>query len=181
MVGSMSLQGKQSEGWMSSVRQLRGGGEKSEDEGMKTPASKKIKTMRSSSFSSAPSMSPPSSMSKGESDSSAKKKQLGIKRFFSPGSDGGDVVDNSEPAMRKRQSVKDTIRQLIQSGELEGVSLNETSVANIAEKVSANEPMKQGHHGKDQGHEGKKGGRPYMPNHLKRGIHGGATSNIRKK
>ena len=126
-------------------------------------------------------MSPPSSMSKGESDSSAKKKQLGIKRFFSPGSDGGDVVDNSEPAMRKRQSVKDTIRQLIQSGELEGVSLNETSVANIAEKVSANKPMNQGHHGKDQGHEGKKGGRPYMPNHLKRGIHGGATSNIRKK
>ena len=126
-------------------------------------------------------MSPPSSMSKGESDSSAKKKQLGIKRFFSPGSDGGDVVDNSEPAMRKRQSVNDTIRQLIQSGELEGVSLNETSVANIAEKVSANKPMNQGHHGKDQGHEGKKGGRPYMPNHLKRGIHGGATSNIRKK
>ena len=91
------------------------------------------------------------------------------------------MVDNSEPAMRKRQSVKDTIRQLIQSGELEGVSLNETSIANIAEKVSANEPMKQGHHGKDQGHEGKKGGRPYMPKHLKRGIHGGARSNIRKK
>ena len=60
------------------------------------------------------------------------------------------------------------------------MSLNETSVANIAEKVSANEPMKQGHHGKDQGHEGKKGGRPYVPKHLKRGIHGGATSNMRK-
>ena len=55
--------------------------------------------------------------------------------------------------------MKDTIRQLIQSGELEGVSLNETSVANIAEKVSANQPMNQGHHGKDQGHEGKKGGK----------------------
>ena len=41
MVGSMSLQEKQSEGWVSKLRQLRDGGEKDQDEIMKTPASQK--------------------------------------------------------------------------------------------------------------------------------------------
>ena len=39
MVGSMSLQEKQSEGWLSRLRQLRGGGENDQDEVMKTAAS----------------------------------------------------------------------------------------------------------------------------------------------
>ena len=44
MVGCMSLQEKQSEGWVSRLRQLRGGGENNQDEIIKTPASKKMKT-----------------------------------------------------------------------------------------------------------------------------------------
>ena len=44
MVGSKSLQEKQSEGWVSSLRQLRGGGENDQDEIIKTPASQKMKT-----------------------------------------------------------------------------------------------------------------------------------------
>ena len=43
MVGSISLQEKQSEGWVSRLRQLRDGGENDQDAIMKTPASKKMK------------------------------------------------------------------------------------------------------------------------------------------
>ena len=41
MFCSMSLQEKQSEGWVGRLKQLRGGGENDPDEIMKTPASKK--------------------------------------------------------------------------------------------------------------------------------------------
>ena len=86
---------------------------------MKTPVSKSMRTMRSSSFSSAPSMSLPSRMSKVESDPSTKRRQLGIRRFFSPGSgsDDGAVlatdedIGYTEPAMSKRPTVKESIRQ----------------------------------------------------------------------
>ena len=44
LVISMSLQEKQAKGWVSRLRQLRGGGENDLDELMKTPASKKMKT-----------------------------------------------------------------------------------------------------------------------------------------
>ena len=136
---------------------MRGDGENQDDEEMKTPASKKMKTMRRSSFSSAPSMSPPSSMSKVESDPSTKRRQLGIRRFFSPGSgsDDGAVVATdedmgyTEPPMSKRPTVKDTIRNLVRSGELEGVSLDEEAIGDIANKALQN-----------RGDHGKKGGRP---------------------
>ena len=39
MVGCMSLQEKHSEGWVSRLRQLKGGGENDQDGIMKTPAS----------------------------------------------------------------------------------------------------------------------------------------------
>ena len=126
------------------MRQLRGGGENQEDEEMKTPVSKSMRTMRSSSFSSAPSMSLPSRMSKVESDPSTKRRQLGIRRFFSPGSgsDDGAVlatdedIGYTEPAMSKRPTVKESIRQLmVRSGELEAVWLNEKAIGDIANKV----------------------------------------------
>ena len=41
MVGSISLQEKQSEGWVSRLRQLRGGGENDQNGIMKTPTSKR--------------------------------------------------------------------------------------------------------------------------------------------
>ena len=41
MVGGMSLQEKQSEGWVSRLRQLRGGGENDQNGIMKTPTSKR--------------------------------------------------------------------------------------------------------------------------------------------
>ena len=44
MVGSISLQEKQSEGWVSRLRQLRGGGENDQDEIMETLTSKKMET-----------------------------------------------------------------------------------------------------------------------------------------
>ena len=42
--GTVSLQEKQSGGWASRLKQLRGGGENDKDDITKAPASKKVKT-----------------------------------------------------------------------------------------------------------------------------------------